>query len=333
MEHFTKRLSACIIDYVVVFLLIAIVNNILYIPISLMKVPFLSAYYPYITTIIITLAYFTIMEAKTNKTIGKMMMNLYVSDEEGYLSYFSAFVRNITKCFWILLIPDVLIGLILNFPSRLFDKIAGTDVYADEELEVYDENDVDEHDSTKGIDEKISAGKDTNIESKSAKTTDKSKLPVNDVQPAEEAKNDTLDIGEDIGQDIEEKTIKEAKKEVKAETKPVPKKEAKVETKKVPKKETEKAVQKSETDEAEFIFADDSDIHSTYDKKLKAKKDAKVNKAKNAKENADKIIELEELNEESDMKLEETPYEDEILDLIIEEEESDSFVELTKDDF
>ena len=52
------------------------------------------------------------------------------------MSYKKAFVRNITKLYWVQIIFDILIGKILNYPSRLFDKIAGTDVYSDKELEV-----------------------------------------------------------------------------------------------------------------------------------------------------------------------------------------------------
>ena len=96
---------------------------------------FLLAYYPTIVVVVVTMAYFTIFEAKTNKTLGKQITHLYVSDDEGYMTYGKAFIRNLTKIFWIPLIFDVIIGKVLNYPSRLFDKLAGTDVYSDIELE------------------------------------------------------------------------------------------------------------------------------------------------------------------------------------------------------
>ena len=51
------------------------------------------------------------------------------------MSYSKALIRNITKIYWVPLIFDVLIGKIFGYPSRLFDKLAGTDVYRDDELE------------------------------------------------------------------------------------------------------------------------------------------------------------------------------------------------------
>jgi len=139
MEHFVLRTKALIIDAIIVTLLTALVNNILYIILSLINNHTLLVWYNFPVLIIITMLYFTIFEAKTNKTIGKKVTNLYVSDEEGYMSYRKAFIRNLTKICWIPLIFDIIIGKLLNFPSRLFDKLAGTDVYSDIELEQVDE--------------------------------------------------------------------------------------------------------------------------------------------------------------------------------------------------
>ncbi|RAP47514.1 MAG: hypothetical protein BZ136_06120 [Methanosphaera sp. rholeuAM74] len=137
MEHFLQRLWALIIDFIVVTLLTTLVNNILFVPLSFMNNITISANYPLVVLILVTWIYFTIFEAKTNKTIGKRIIGLYVSDSEGYMSYKKAFIRNLTKTLWIPLIFDVILGKLLNCPSRLFDKFAGTDVYADKELEVY----------------------------------------------------------------------------------------------------------------------------------------------------------------------------------------------------
>ena len=135
MDHFILRTKALIIGIIIVTLLTALVNNLLYILLVLLHLPVLNIY-SYITLVVITLAYFIVFEARTNKTIGKKIEHLYVSDKEGYMSYKESFIRNITKLFWIPLIFDVVIGRILNYPSRLFDKLAGTDVYADDELEI-----------------------------------------------------------------------------------------------------------------------------------------------------------------------------------------------------
>lgn len=136
MEHFTSRLKAVIIDAIVVMLFTSLINNILYVLLTNINNQFLLSWYPTIVLVIVTMAYFTIFEAKTNKTIGKKIAKLYVSDSEGYMSYKKAFIRNLTKIYWIPLLFDVIIGKICGFPSRLFDKLAGTDVYKDEELEL-----------------------------------------------------------------------------------------------------------------------------------------------------------------------------------------------------
>lgn len=136
MEHFIKRFEAFIIDAIVVTLLTALLNNILYVILTIIGNPLFLAYYPYVVLIIVTLSYFTIYEAKTNKTIGKRIIHLYVSDEEGYMTYRKALIRNLPKIYWIPLIFDVILGKLFNCPSRLFDRIANTNVYSDKELEL-----------------------------------------------------------------------------------------------------------------------------------------------------------------------------------------------------
>lgn len=330
MEHFTKRLSACIIDFIVVFLLISIVNNLLFVPISLLKVPFISAYYPYAVTIIVTIAYFTIMEAKTNKTIGKKVMKLYVSDEEGYISYYSAFIRNITKCFWIPLIFDVIIGKVLGFPSRLFDKIAGTDVYADSELELYDENSI-ENNLTQYDDK--STMEDTKEVANKSTYLNKKTEPVGEYKTAiEEVDDDAEEVIIDNSNEVtkesadfseEDTTLSEEVSEVAPEEVSEDVSKEDVSKEEVSKEEVS---EEKQVDEAEFIFADDTDIHKTYDKKRAGKQ----KKAKKVTSVSTDVIEESKIKAAN----KETSYEDEILDLIIEEEEeSDSFVELTRDDF
>ena len=329
MEHFIKRLSACIIDFIVVFLLTAIVNNLLFIPISLLKVQIISAYYPYVVTVLVTLAYFTIMEAKTNKTIGKSIMKLYVSDEEGYLSYFSAFVRNITKCFWVPLVFDVILGKLLGLPSRLFDKLAGTDVYADDELEVYDENKLEE--SAKQIDDKNNFIADDKKEYEVDDEVDD--MDLSHLEVKEEAKSEVKsdeDIIIETDEDVNKEVVIEARKnssKTQSDLEDMDLSHLEVKDEPEIKSESDESEEDNENNEPEFIFADDTDIETTYHKKEKVKKDIKDKQSTKKEEIIKEDIKDKEQNSES------TPYEDEILDLIIEEDESDSFVELTKDDF
>lgn len=136
MDNFTGRFKALLIDGLIVTLLTWVINGILYVPLEFIGNPMLLAYYSYVVLIIVTMAYFTIFEGKSNRTIGKKIAKLYVSDEDGYMTYKQAFVRNISKIFWLPLIVDVILGKILRYPSRFLDKIAGTDVYSESELEL-----------------------------------------------------------------------------------------------------------------------------------------------------------------------------------------------------
>ena len=136
MELFKERFKALIIDIVIVTLTVWVINAILYIPIVLLNISWLTSNYSLIVLVIVTLSYFTITEAKYNRTLGKSREHLYVSDEEGYMTYSKALIRNLSKIFWIPLIIDILLGMALKFPSRFLDKIAKTDVYSEEELEL-----------------------------------------------------------------------------------------------------------------------------------------------------------------------------------------------------
>ena len=330
MEHFTKRLYAYIIDFIVVFLLISIVNNLLFIPVSLLKITVLSAYYPYVVAVIVTMAYFTIMEAKTNKTIGKKVMKLYVSDEEGYLSYFSAFIRNITKCFFVLLIFDVIIGKILGFPSRLFDKIAGTDVYADDELEAYDETQIKE---AKSVEEPAKIKENTDKIEKTVQNN--AVIKETNTEPKKDA-DKTLTESKDVTEDKKSKINPNVEKQADANEEKI-ETASDVEDKKV-KSVKEKHKDNKNTPQPEVVFADDSDIQSSYSKKsyksTNVKKDNKKSTA-NKERTADKKQnnQAKDLFVQDDDKLDnKITYDDEILNLI-EEDDSDSFVELTKDDF
>lgn len=282
MEHFIKRLSATIVDFVVVFLLISLVNNILFVPLTLLKVSLISAIYPYIVTVIVTMAYFTLMEAKTNKTIGKKIMKLYVSDEEGYVSYFSAFVRNITKCFWIPLVFDVIIGRLLNFPSRLFDKLAGTDVYADDELEAYAETE----ESKQSV--KTEDGMDSHAIKEDIVKTSAASAATEKVTPADKKEtDDTLETTQ-----ADDKIIPESD-------------------------DTKSEVQNTEQ-------SDDGLSLQEIEEKIEAKFDE--SKLIPEEDNTEKVSSTKTVS-----KKEKESYDDEFLDLNV-EEESDSFVELTKDD-
>lgn len=206
MEHFTQRTKAFIIDAIIVTLFTALINNILYIFLSSINNQMLLSNYDIIVLAVVTILYFTILEAKTNKTIGKKMTHLYVSDDEGYMSYPKAFIRNLTKILWIPLIFDIIIGKILNCPSRLFDKLAGTDVYADEELEHV--NSVQEYET----EENISADEsDSSVSTEEVSTSLKEDAESGEDIFVEEDKKDTEEIivDKEVKETVEDEVTEE----------------------------------------------------------------------------------------------------------------------------
>lgn len=76
----------------------------------------------------LTYLYFVLMEGTTRQTIGKMMMNVYITSTRKELNITQILLRNITKPFTIVLIIDTLYMIFKRVPQRLFDTFAGTTV-------------------------------------------------------------------------------------------------------------------------------------------------------------------------------------------------------------
>ena len=75
------------------------------------------------------LLYFTILEGTYHKTVGKSLMGLYVTTLNYQpVTLEKAFIRNLSKIYWVLLLLDVLAGLFTEVhPGQKFsDKIANT---------------------------------------------------------------------------------------------------------------------------------------------------------------------------------------------------------------
>ena len=130
-----RRLVAFIPDSIIVSAFLLIIPGILWIPsvlwaaasgfpwnvLNLLSFPFFSG--------VLSVLYFIILETYYGSTFGKTIMNLKVTKvDDQKIGLDQAFIRNISKIYWILILPDTLIGLgtLEDSRQRITDHIAGT---------------------------------------------------------------------------------------------------------------------------------------------------------------------------------------------------------------
>ncbi|MBI3841495.1 MAG: RDD family protein [Thaumarchaeota archaeon] len=80
---------------------------------------------------LIFVLYFTFFEATSGASIGKRFLNLKVVSKAGSNPNFpEAFVRNISKIHWVLLLLDIVVGLALSkgYQQKYSDQLMGTTV-------------------------------------------------------------------------------------------------------------------------------------------------------------------------------------------------------------
>jgi uncharacterized RDD family membrane protein YckC len=131
-KHWIKRLIAIAIDSIIVFVATTIVMIAVFFPLFLTN-PFwffnwLS--FPFAMGLIYIL-YFTLTESIYGYTIGKGIVGLkVVAVNGGRPSLESAFIRNISKIYWILLILDVIGGFFTatDHHQKYSDRIAHTTI-------------------------------------------------------------------------------------------------------------------------------------------------------------------------------------------------------------
>lgn len=131
-EHWIKRIVALIIDSVLVGIATTILLIAFFLPMiftnfmnffNLLSFPFAMG--------IFYLLYFSLAETMYGSTLGKRMLGLKVIAVDGERpSFDKAFIRNLSKIYWVLLILDVIAGLLVSKdPNQKYsDLIAGTTV-------------------------------------------------------------------------------------------------------------------------------------------------------------------------------------------------------------
>lgn len=140
-EHWVKRVVAYIIDWVIVSVATGILGLITILAMGLATGAFFGSASFFLVpfgglsfglfglSAVLFLLYFTLMEAIYQRTIGKMMMGLRVSTTDGSkVDLFKAFVRNISKIYWLLLLLDLVGGFFgrVQPGQRYLDHIANT---------------------------------------------------------------------------------------------------------------------------------------------------------------------------------------------------------------
>jgi uncharacterized RDD family membrane protein YckC len=137
-EHWVKRTVAYIIDWIVVSIATAILALIVYVVMGLSTAAFGTNFFlPFGAlgfgilgiSALLFLLYFTVMEGTYHKTIGKSLMGLHVATLDNKpMNLEKAFVRNISKIYWLLLLLDLIGGFFMKVQpgQRYLDSVSNT---------------------------------------------------------------------------------------------------------------------------------------------------------------------------------------------------------------
>jgi uncharacterized RDD family membrane protein YckC len=130
--HWLNRIIALLIDSVLLGVIVGIVAAFVTLP-ALFGVPLILVGAPLIFGTL-SIFYFVLMESVYGATVGKRIMGLRVVTLQGKNPNVErAFIRNVSKIYWALLLIDLLIGLgTQGDPNQKFsDRIAGTTVISE----------------------------------------------------------------------------------------------------------------------------------------------------------------------------------------------------------
>jgi uncharacterized RDD family membrane protein YckC len=133
-SYWIERLVAYFIDAVIVFVILGILLAL--VAVSFFFAGGFGAFGLFFGTFallggIIFVLYFTVTESSSGASIGKRLFHLKVQSKTGANPTFSeAFIRNISKIYWLLLLLDVIIGLATSkgYQQKWTDEYVGTKV-------------------------------------------------------------------------------------------------------------------------------------------------------------------------------------------------------------
>jgi uncharacterized RDD family membrane protein YckC len=133
-EYWVWRLVAFIVDAVIVYLVLAILTALIALPALFTgNFGFFGVVFGGIAFLwgIVFVLYFAVMESSSGASIGKRFFSLkVVSRTNSNPSLGEAFVRSISKVYWLLLLLDVIVGLATSkgYQEKYTDRLMGTKV-------------------------------------------------------------------------------------------------------------------------------------------------------------------------------------------------------------
>ena len=130
-NYWIRRLVALIIDSIILSIAGVILGTILSIPSIVLGgsnwTSFFSAF-PVVVGLF-SILYFPATEVYNGASIGKSVLGLKVTTLDGARpNWGQAFIRNISKIYWVLLLLDVVVGLAIqtDYRQKFSDRYAGT---------------------------------------------------------------------------------------------------------------------------------------------------------------------------------------------------------------
>jgi len=134
MNHWLIRLVAFIIDSIIIGIIAAIIYFVVIL--AVITSGFFIVWGPILLLGlllgVLELLYFMFMDSSYGATLGKRILGLQVQTVNGgKVSFDKAFIRNISKIFWLFLLIDWILGVAIPGPDqrqKYTDRIAGTTV-------------------------------------------------------------------------------------------------------------------------------------------------------------------------------------------------------------
>jgi uncharacterized RDD family membrane protein YckC len=132
-EYWIQRLVAFIIDAIIVYAVLAVLFIVVAFPAFIFGgfgFGFFFGAFAFLWGLIFVL-YFAVLESSSGATIGKRIFQLKVRSKTGSNPNFAeAFIRSLSKIYWLLLLLDVIVGLALSkgYQQKYSDQLMGTTV-------------------------------------------------------------------------------------------------------------------------------------------------------------------------------------------------------------
>ena len=134
-QYWVERVVAFIIDAVIVYLALGVLAAAYALPFLFVgdlaaMAAAIAGVFSFLAGIVLVL-YFSLFESSVGTSVGKRAMGLAVKSRNGgNPNIVEAFIRNVSKIYWLLLFLDLVIGLATSkgYTQKFSDRFAGTSV-------------------------------------------------------------------------------------------------------------------------------------------------------------------------------------------------------------